>query len=151
MRAAVRLYAQEELYRRDIRPQNPNGEVPGEVPRELRCASIGNEDAQVHLGHDQTGKDEERVHQRKGWSEKTGRQAEGRKVTMAWTRDAKRTWLCGTKSAKPRDRTERKREAEETVHGHNPGRYAGGRSGRRRCAGQGAVENYDSLWRPLTG
>ena len=67
---------------------------------------------------------------------------------MVRTREAIGTWLCGTKSAQPRDRTERKREAEEKVHGHNPGRYAGGRNGGRRCAGQGAVENYDSLWQP---
>ena len=70
---------------------------------------------------------------------------------MVRTREAKGIWLCGKESAQPGDRAERKREAEETAHGHNPGRYAGGRSGERRCTRQGAVENYDSLWRPLTG
>ena len=48
------------------------------------------------------------------------------------------------------DRKERKRKAEETAQGHNPGRYSGGRSGERRCAGQDEVESYDTLWRPLT-
>ena len=61
----------------------------------------GDEDAQVHLGRDQTEQDQERVDQRNGWSEKTGRLAEGRKVTVVRAREGKGTWLCGTKSAKP--------------------------------------------------
>ena len=69
-----------------------------------------------------------------------------REGRLGWLGHLKRRTpgYCGTKSAQPRDRMERKREAEETAHGHNPGRGEGGRSGGRRYAGQGAVENYDS-------